>query len=414
MKVKVDPNFKVDKVSAPASKSYAQRAIFAASLGHTEVKLINIGQSDDVQHIIDTVQQLGAKIETSGNDLLVLPRQHQAKSLLNCGESGLGIRLTTSIASTFGDQFEITGSGSLTQRPMNEFAQFLPDLGVTFESNNGFLPLRISNKLKGGNTSLDGSISSQFLSGLLMALPLAQQDSVLTVDELKSIPYVKMTLALLNDFGITIEHQQFKTFNVASNQQYASPNEYQIEGDWSGAAFWIVYGLIANPIAIQGLNKNSLQADRAILQVLDQIGAKYQWKGETLKIQPSELIPFDFDATHCPDLFPILATLAASIKGISKIHGVNRLAFKESDRATVIQKEFHKLGLSIEIEQDTMHIKGGPILKSAGIHSHNDHRIAMSFAIASCLTKQGLEIEGAECVAKSYPGFWDVFKNNQI
>lgn len=412
MIVKVDPNFKVNRVLAPASKSYAQRALFAAALCDRATKLKNLGNSDDVLHITEIIQQLGAKVTTKGQVALIEPRVNPPQQVLNCGESGLGIRLTTSIATTFGTEFSIEGSGSLSNRPMHEFATFLPNLGVNFYSNKGFVPLKVSNQLKGGKTAIDGSISSQYLSGLLMALPLAQKDSVLEVKDLKSIPYVEMTLALLKDFGIEIHNEDFKRFSIKSGQKYNSPKTYQIEADWSGAAFWIVYGAIANPIAIQGLNKNSLQADRAIMDVLDQAGVKYSWKNDVLQVQPSELKPFDFDANDCPDLFPILTTLAASISGCSKIHGVNRLTHKESNRAQAIKKEFYKLGLSIEIEQDTMHINGCTSLKSASVHSHNDHRMAMSLAIASCLTNEGVEIEEAEAVAKSYPDFWKVIENH--
>lgn len=414
MIVKIRNNHKINSVIAPASKSYAQRALFAAALSHKSTRISNFGKSDDVLHILEIIQQLGATISHEENAVVIHPKKNEPKRILNCGESGLGIRLTTTIASTFGGDFEIIGSGSLAKRPMTEFENFLPQLGVQFSSQDGFVPLKISGALTGGHALIDGSISSQYLSGLLMSLPLALENSKLEVTDLNSIPYIDMTLSLIKDFGIDTDHDNYKTFNIKGKQSYISPAEYLIEGDWSGAAFWIVYGAISNPIEIQGLNENSLQADRAIMEVLDQIGADYKWENGDLRIQPSELNTFDFNANHCPDLFPILATLAASIEGESIIHGVNRLIYKESNRAEAIQKEFHKLGLSIDIEEDSMKIKGSPNLKSARIHAHNDHRIAMSLAIASVLTPDGIEIENAEAVDKSYPEFWDIFTKGSI
>jgi len=414
MIVKVPSNIDIQKVVAPASKSYAQRAIFAATLGNSSCVLRNLGSSDDVRHILNISKQLGADIQSSIEGVEIRPRVNNISRDLNCGESGLGIRLTTSIASTFGGKFSINGSGSLTSRPMNSFASFLPELGVSFESKNGFLPLTIEGSLEGGSVQIDCSDSSQFLSGLLMALPLSQKDSEVSVTNLVSFKYVDMTLSVMKDFGIQFEAKENRLFSIRGNQKYEGPDHYQVEGDWSGAAFWIVYGAIHQDIEIQGLKEDSLQADKAILDVLRLCGADFQWNKGVLRVQQSLLKPFEFDATNCPDLFPILATLAAAIEGESKIFGVHRLKNKESDRGLSLQKEFSKLGLQIDLEKDTMIIKGHKNLNSAVVHSNNDHRIAMACAIASCLTKEGIEIEEAESVNKSYPEFWSIIENPEI
>lgn len=413
MRVKVFNNLAVTEITAPASKSYAQRALFASCLSDQNCLLTNLGKSDDVQHIKYIIEQMGSLIEPLEEHILIKPKSKVVERTLNCGESGLGIRLTTTIASTFGGEFTINGSGSLVKRPMSDFDTFLPKLGVNFSSNNGFVPLKTSGFLQGGEISIDGSMSSQFLSGLLMALPLAQEDSKVNVLHLKSKPYIDMTLDLLNSFGIEIENKDYQTFKINGKQKYVAPEKFQIEGDWSGAAFWIVYGAISNPIKIKGLNRNSAQADKAIMEVLEKSGTNFKWSNDELTIQASKLIPFQFDATDCPDLFPILATFAAAIKGQSTIKGVSRLKFKESDRAEAIQQEFSKLGLRIEIQDDTMIINGTGKLKSGKVSSRNDHRMAMSMAIASVLSDDHIEITDAESVNKSYPEFWNVCPNQK-
>ena len=283
-------------------------------------------------------------------------------------------------------------------------------MGVNVSFKNSQLPFTLSGQLHGGNYTVDGSLSSQYISGLLMALPLCNTDSVLNVKNPTSTPYIDITLKVLNTFGIQIQHQNYKTYHIKGNQQYMpQQNSIQIEGDWSGAAFWVVYGLIKGKITISNLKSNSTQADKTILEVIKLVGSDFKWdKNENLIIIKKELKPFTFDATNCPDLFPILVVLAASINGISTIKGVFRLKHKESNRGLVLQNEFKKLGLKIDIKGDVMTIFGTGQLKSACIESNNDHRIAMSAAIASLLTPNGISILQAECVNKSYPEFWDV------
>jgi len=410
MKKFVSHNFTVSSVIAPASKSVAQRYLLASALSHHAINLTNIGFSDDVFHIKSIVEQLGSKIENTQNITTIIPRQNQIKTELNCGESGLGIRLTTPIASTFGFDFKIDGKGSLCNRPLNQFEYFLPKMGVNVSFNEGKLPLILKGKLKGGEYIVDGGLSSQYISGLLMALPLCESDSVLHVKNPTSTPYIDITLDVLNTFGIEIKYQHYKTYHIKGNQKYnTQQNTIHIEGDWSGAAFWIVYGLIKGKITIKNLKSDSTQADKAILKVVKLIGSDFEWdKNGNLTIIKKELKPFYFDATNCPDLFPILVVLAASISGTSTIVGVNRLKHKESDRGAVLQNEFKKLGLKITIDDDIMTIFGTEELKSGSIDSNNDHRIAMSGAIASVLTSNGITILQSECVNKSYPEFWDV------
>jgi 3-phosphoshikimate 1-carboxyvinyltransferase len=405
MIVKVPQNFVVTTVDAPASKSYAQRAILAATLCNEPSIIKGVGKSEDVENIINIARQLGAEI--SGSDSLsIVGRKQSAKLSLNCGESGLGIRMTASVAAAIGGEYIISGTGSILNRPMNVLADILPQLGIEFKSNEGFPPLHINGVLQGGKAVMDGSESSQYLTGLLLALPVAGQHSELHVSNLVSTPYVQMTLDLLDQFGIQIEHDNYEVFKIRGNQKYAAC-EYRVEGDWSGAAFWVVYGAINGPIEINGLNKDSLQADIRILNAISAAGGNYHWNDNVLFVDKAPINTFEFDATNCPDLFPILVVLAAAAQGISTIKGISRLTHKESNRAVALQKEFSKLGLKIELENDNMIIQGTAALNSNATKSHNDHRIAMALAVAATLTEEGINITEAEAVNKSYPEFWE-------
>jgi len=409
MAIFVPNNCVKSSVEAPASKSYAQRIILAASLSKKPIEIQNTGHCDDVMHIVDVVKQLGSEVQISTTGLILSPQKNKLKRNLNCGESGLGIRLTTPIAASFGGMFFINGEGSLLSRPLSHFEDFLPKMGVEVELNKGYLPLQINGKLQGGSYTVDGSLSSQYISGLLMALPMCSNDSDLTVLSSKSTPYIDITLEVLQLFGIEVANTNFQEYRIKGNQSYVSPEQsITVEGDWSGATFWIVFGLINGEISIEQLNPNSIQADKAILKVVEQIGAQFEWRNNALLIKKKNHHAFSFDATNCPDLFPILVVLASSIKGISRIRGVHRLKHKESDRATVLINEFSALGLKIDIENDEMVIHGTGELNSGIVHSHNDHRIAMAGAIAASLTKNGITIEEEASVGKSYPDFWEV------
>lgn len=409
MKVEITQNIDVRELRAPASKSYAQRAILASCLSEGTSRISHVGKSNDVLNIIEVARQLGAKV-SGDNNLRIHGRVFPPKMVLNCGESGLGIRLSTFVAAAIGGEFDLIGAGSLENRPMTDLAEILPQIGIEFKAQNNRIPIHINGQIQGGKITIDGSSSSQYLSGLLMALPLAGQHSEVEVTNLNSIPYIEMTLDLMSQFGVEVSHQNFKTFKIRGNQTYTG-TDYTVEGDWSGAAFWVVYGALKGPVKITGLNPHSLQADREILSVIESSGGKYEWIDQDLHIFRSILNPFTFDATNCPDLFPALVVLAAGINGESQITGVERLKHKESDRGAVLKKEFNKLGLDIQIDGNKMKVSGTGSLMSNEIDSHNDHRIAMAASISAILTPDGVSINDAEAVNKSYPEFWDQFQN---
>ena len=406
----VSNQIQIDQVIAPPSKSYAQRIFLAAGLSSEPTIIEAIGENEDINHLIQIGRDLGVECHKKGNGSLeVIPSNFPAAAELNIGESGLGIRLLVNVLACIGGDFRIEGKGSLTSRSMIEFEGIMNQLQVNFQSENGFIPLQIKGKAKGGEILFDGQKSSQYLSGLLMGLPLLNEDSVIEVSNLKSRPYVDITLDVLNQFGIQIRHDNYQTFYIKGGQVYQSPKRIKVEGDYSGMANFVVLGAIQNGISIQGLSPQSVQGDKAILDALHLAGGKYEWEGETLHILPTTLTYFEFDANDCPDLFPPLVIMAAAAKGTSIIKGCKRLVHKESNRATVIQSEAAKMALKVELQEDEMFIFGKAKLKSTTIDSHNDHRIAMMGAIAATLTESGIEVNESEAVRKSFPNFWELF-----
>jgi 3-phosphoshikimate 1-carboxyvinyltransferase len=284
--------------------------------------------------------------------------------------------------------------------------QPLRDLGVVCQTRDGLLPVSIQGPLQAGRTSVDASATSQFLTGLLMALPLCEGDSEIVVSELKSKPYIEMTLDLLAAFGVSIKHDRFQRFFIQGAQEYTAV-DYQVEGDWSGASCQLVAGAIAGKIRVKNLRHDSYQADVEILQALKRAGASVEIGDDYVDVSQGSLSGFEFDAMDCPDLFPALVALAAYCEGRSVIHGAQRLRVKESDRGQALLTEFRKMGASIELYSDRIEVLGGTLLDGGTVDSYNDHRIAMTCAVAGLGSRKGVTIEGAECVAKSYPGFFD-------
>ena len=403
---------KADLVIAPPSKSYAQRVLFAIALAKQSAIINNLGTNDDVLHILDIVKQLGFKVESAGDKTLIQKDSQPINSNINIGESGLGTRLSVPILSHFFDEYSVDGIGTILNRSMKWFADYLPQTGLNISLTNNHLPLKAKGTIIAGDYVVDGSESSQYISGLLMTLPLCSGNSTLTVTNPTSIPYIDITLKVMADFDVQVDHETYIQYNIPGDQLYFLDDlQYSVEGDYSGAAFWVVYGLLNGGISISNLNQHSVQADAAILEIVKMIGGKFTWENGILKVQPPvKLLPFNFDATHCPDLFPALVVLAAGIIGKSTIAGLNRLIHKESDRKAVILEEFSNLGLEMKIESNTLQIFGTGKLSSNSVRSHNDHRIAMSFAIASVLTDNGIEISDPNCVNKSYPNFWETTK----
>ena len=401
----IEPSAIKGKIKAPSSKSMTQRAIAAAVLADGQSIIHNPSYCDDSLAAMSIAVGLGARVEPQVNELKINGSVVLKEPKLNCGESGLAIRMFSPIAALYPAEIKMVGANSLKKRPMFMIEEALNQLGVKCTSSGGFLPLTIEGPIVGGHCEIDGSVSSQLLTGLLMALPLAAGNSEIQVNNLKSKPYIDMTIQILKSFGISVENRDYSLFRIQGNQKYI-PHSYTVEGDWSGGAFLLVAGAINGQLCVRGLRSDSMQSDKSIVNALEKAGAHIISDEDQIEITRSELKAFEFDATESPDLFPPLVALASYCEGISTIKGVSRLIYKESDRAKALKEEFGKMGIKIEIKDDLMYVIGGKP-QGARVESHDDHRIAMAIAVTSLGATGKVSIRDSQCVAKSYPGFFD-------
>lgn len=405
MKKYIYPSDLRGSINAPASKSAMQRSIAAALLADGESLLVNPTFCDDSLAAMRVAEGLGAKIKLKSDCVIINGGLKPVADNLHCGESGLCIRMFTPIAALTGKELILTGEKSLAERPVSAIEEPLRELGAVISSSNGKLPIKVTGRLKGGETEIDGSMSSQFLTGLLMALPLCENDSLLKVRNLKSREYIDLTINILKKFSVEIDNRGYSEFMVKGNQKFA-PGIVDIEGDWSGAAFLLCAGAIAGDITVTGISIDSDQPDRGIVTALRKARADIAISSNSIKIKKSTLNGFEFDASECPDLFPPLAALAVYCNGETVIHGAERLKHKESDRGMTIKTEMEKLGAVVDLHPDCIVIKGSPV-HGAEVESHGDHRIAMMCAIAALGADSPVAINGAECVNKSYNEFFD-------
>ena len=396
-------------IAPPSSKSYAQRAIAIALLANGRTILRNIEFCKDTRSALKCIEALGAKVTLLDESTIAIDGGlNPTTDTLLVGESGLATRLFTPIASLHSSPITIQGEGTLLHRPMMLMIEPLRQLGVKVADGGGYLPIQVEGPIHGGDIEVDGSFSSQFITGLLLSLPMSQEDTTLKVKDAVSTPYIDMTIDTAKRFGVDIMHNEgdYTEFFIKGGQQY-QPTDLAIEGDWSGASTMLVAGAIAGEVTVNNLSTLSKQADTAICRALERAGAGIIIEQDSITVSKRDLKAFTFDATHCPDLFPALAALAAAAEGVSTIIGTSRLKHKESDRAETIRAEYEKLGIEVDItEENIMKIRGGKI-QPATTFSHDDHRIAMSIAVSALRCEGEVTIENAECVAKSYPTFFE-------
>lgn len=403
------------KIVVPSSKSDGQRALLCAALSKGDSYVKQLGASDDELAMLRNIQVIGAHVEEGYDRTLKItgvdsfPKQLD----LNVGESGLGLRLLSGICATQYGKHCITGTGSILKRDQSFFEDNLNQYGAKVTSNAGKLPLEFNGEINSVEIDVDGSQSSQYISGLLIGLALNVNSSTLNVRDLRSGPYVDMTIDTMAQFGVKVQHDNYESFALRGEDSFQA-TEYSVEADWSSASYWLAAAAIGFDLKIAGLNLKSKQADIQFLKALKSAGCSMVETKNGLEVNISELKGFSFDATNCPDLFPALVVVAAKCNGKTTIKGVSRLANKESDRGVVLQNEFGKLGVNIELDGDEMLIVGNAILKSAIVSSNHDHRIAMSLAILGTTIEDGIEIEGAEAVSKSYPQFWEHLDQLQL
>jgi 3-phosphoshikimate 1-carboxyvinyltransferase len=415
MKISIEPATIKGTVIVPASKSVMQRACAAALLNNGETIIHNYGRSDDDKAAISIIQQLGVEVIYINDQSLKIISNGKVDvkpgTVLDCGESGLSLRMFTPIAALSDQEILISVKGSLAKRPVHFFEEILPQLNVALLSSSGTFPIHIKGPLKPKNIKLDGSVTSQFLTGLLFAFSSATEyEASIETVSLKSKPYIDLTLKVMEDFKMRLpvnkDYEEFY-FKKAERTDEGKTLQYTVEGDWSNAAFLLVAGAIAGNVTVKGLDVFTTQGDKKVLEALQDCGCRLSIQAEQIEVASQPLKAFHFDATDCPDLFPPLAVLAACCAGTSVIEGVHRLAYKESNRAETLQQEFAKLGIAIDIQDDKMIIKGGSKIKATTLNSHNDHRIAMAGAVLALKAEGNVTIEDAEAVSKSYPDFYN-------
>lgn len=399
------------KVIPPPSKSQAHRLLICAALGTTPCTIACSCVNDDIMATMRCLNALGASITYASGVFTVNPVNPVKGAILDCGESGSTLRFLMSVAAVLGADATFVGGGKLPQRPMGDLYNVLTAHGISFEKHShDELPVTCSGTMQGGKYTLPGNISSQYLTGLLFALPLAKVDSEIEVTGvMTSASYIAMTLDALSIAGINIE-QEGNIFKIKGGQQYRMPSAITVEGDWSSAAFWIVAGVTGrNSITIGGMNNSSLQGDSKVIDHLRLMGAFIEICDSDIVAMPSHLFGTEIDCTDTPDLLPILCVAAAVAQGTTVFTGVGRLRFKESDRLEAMRRTLASFGIVSQIGEDTFTVFGGEPVASGVVNSFGDHRIAMSATIMSCVAKGVTIIDNGACVTKSYPTFFEDF-----
>lgn len=412
MNVVITPNKLCGDVVIPPSKSLSHRAIIAASLACGKSVISNVLYSKDIKATINAMRACGAKI-TEYKDYLEITgsKVKRFENLIDANESGSTIRFMIPIALVCDEPITFTGKNHLVKRPLDTFFNIFDNQGIKYSRGEDYLPLNVSGGLKPGMFNIPGDISSQFITGLLYALPMLNADSVINITtNLESKGYVDLTLDMLKKFGIEIENIEYKKFIVKGNQEY-KPCDYTIEGDFSQSAFFLVADCLGADITLHAMNPDSHQGDKKIIQDIIDLGAKVSFNGDILKAEPTKTNGCVIDFAQSPDLGPALTVLGALSTGTTEFINAARLRIKECDRITCMREELEKLGAKIEENPDGMIITGVDSLSGGVVDSHNDHRVAMSLAMASLKANDEIKIINAECVSKSYPNFWEVFES---
>lgn len=395
-------------VRLPASKSDSQRVLLAAGLANGTSIVRNVGVCSDEKAMLEVIRAIGAKVVETQEGLEITGIQTFPNPLtINVQESGLATRLLSGVFA-FSDGIQtITGEGSVFRRKFSFFPknEAVFQCGVETDEDDR-LPISFHQKTRANHFVVDGSESSQNISGLLYGMAVSKRNYTFEVTDLKSKPYLQMTIKTLAEFGIIVHHKDFEKYTVqAENGLQAC--EYTVEGDWSSASYWLVAAALGQKIEVTGLQQSSLQADKQLTTILTNANCTII-QGNTTGIDGEKRQPIEADLTNCPDLFPALTTYAALTLGTSKLTGVHRLINKESNRAEVLIDEFSKLGVTLFVVEDALIIEGKKSLQGGVlVDAHNDHRIAMCLAIAGMFAEKPIVITKAESVEKSYPLFWE-------
>lgn len=397
MDISIKPSVLRGKLSIPSSKSCAHRAIICAALAEGESTLSGVSMSKDIEATIGAMTALGARFEVSGDVIKVRGITDNIKNaVIDCNESGSTLRFVIPIAAALGADAEFIGRGRLPQRPIDIYKRELGRNGVKFLAEE--MPYKITGQLNGGVYEIEGDVSSQFVTGLIFALPLLEADSeIVLTSHLESRPYVDITIDILRRFGITVDETE-KGFHIAGGQKY-TPHDEKIEGDYSQAAFFFVANALGSQVELENLNENSVQGDRKILEIISEM------------CYNGSIGSYKADCSDIPDLVPILAVLGAYGSGESVIYNARRLKIKESDRLETTAALLNNLGGDVEITDDGLIIRPVRTMHGGIVDSFGDHRIVMAAAIAALRINGEVIIKGAQAAEKSYPDFFKDYIN---
>ena len=405
MNIVIEPSPLKGEIAAIPSKSVAHRMLICAALADGPTTLRIPKTSDDIDATADCLRALGAAITVNNEDYIVEPiAQIENIPQLDCGESGSTLRFLLPVAAAAADRCRFDGHGRLPERPLSDLTDAMKEHGVSFDGEK--LPFTIGGRLRGGIYRLPGNVSSQYITGLLLALPLCEEDSVIELTTaLESASYIDITLSVLKTFGITV-HCERNRYIIPGKQVFRSPGTLPVEGDWSNAAFFLTAAALNNDITMTGLNPNSAQGDRKIIALLEQLGAVTQKDNGRLTLRSDELKGCTIDIQDTPDLLPVLSVAAAFAQGKTTFINAARLRLKESDRLASSAAMIENLGGRAEVGEDELTVYGTGLIGGT-VESCNDHRIAMSAAVAATRCSKPVTILHAEAVKKSYPGFYN-------
>lgn len=416
--IKIENKNLEGNIHSISSKSMAHRHLICSALSECENTIYLPDISDDIQVTINCLKTLGADINIKNKYLHIKPvnlqnlkkQKEDIVKIFDCKESGTTLRFLIPVISFLLEKSVFTGSGRLPDRPIKELTDLLKNANCILSSDK--LPIEITNRFKFKNIDIKGNISSQYISGLLLSAVLQDEDiNINIIGKLESKPYVDMTIKVMKEYGISVNQTDTGYF-ISKDSKFISPKNSVVEGDWSNSAFFLVAGAIGqNPVSIEGLDINSVQGDKKILEILKNIGANIKIDKDNIQISNNDLRPVDIDVSDIPDLLPILSILSAKILGKTRFYNAKRLRLKESDRLTSTSNMIKNLGGEVIEKEDELIIIGKGKLEGGQVNSYNDHRIAMSACIASIISTNPVILTGENAVNKSYIKFYEDFKS---
>ena len=407
------------EIQLPGSKSLSNRALLLAALSPTETKLQNLLRSEDTERMVDALTQLGVSISLSddwqkctvrgNNGIFSEPNDTQ----FFLGNAGTAIRPLTSILALMRGEFIVDGDKYMRERPITHLVDALRELGarISYLGTEGCPPIKVTGGyIKGGKVNVRGDISSQYLTSLLLSLPLAENDSEITViGEQVSKPYIDLTLDIMEKFGVTAHHENHQKFTLSGRQTYKSPDSYLIEGDASSASyFFAAAAILGGTVRVNGLGSDSVQGDIDFLDVIEKMGAVVNRSDEWIEVSRDKLVGIDMDLNHIPDAAMTIASMALFAEGRTTIRNIYNWRVKETDRMFAMSTELRKLGATVETGDDFIIIDPPNKINSCAIDTYGDHRIAMAFSLAS-LSDASITINNPECTAKTFPNYFNVF-----